>query len=354
MSDRNQQVKHIWQERFNDSKIWMTEVFTRVYNEHDALTLEVDNKVVSHLILRQYLMRLGKMRLPMAYIYGAATARAAQGRGYMTQLMHNALNEAQRRGDIIVSLIPARRRLFSFYSRFGFATAFFVDEQRYTSRHDFPTESPYYTVETTISDVDELANNYERLSSGRESTVLHTADDFKTIIVDNDVSSGLKALVRYKTGEIAAVAFATIKDKTLVVADLAAETTEAADLALGALKAGAGEASVVIVAPVGRQGVSSTPRAMARIVDVQSLLKTIAADRPECAHKIKVSDPIVRANNHTFVVAKGNVAVCDDYQGKLDLDVSIEVLGSILFSNAEMGEFFNFPSARPFMSLMLD
>lgn len=367
MIDKQSEIRRIWGERFSDSRQWMTEVFSRVYNDEEALALSVDGQIVSSLLLRKYALRFLSVRLKAAYVYGAATRRAEQGKGYMSELMTKAIEKSFNRGDDIVMLRPARRPLFGFYARFGFSTTFFIDEMRYTSSHRFESGEADFSIEEVVCDIDELAKAYERLTMSRESTVVHTVNEFKTILIDNAIDGGLKAIARDdKSGQIEAIAFAVARDQVIVVRELAYGSELAADAVLNALKSKAGEKMMVVIAPCHREGVKCHDRAMARIVNVKSLLEKLVAIDPTIRQVIRVRDQIIEANDAYFVIADGKVERIGCRGGnpsgresgeadmRPDLDVSIDVLASIVFSSPKVGEIFNLPTARPFMALMLD
>lgn len=353
--DRQIEIRKIWQERFGDSSQWMTDVFTRVYREDEAMLLAEGNKAVSSLLLRKYMLRYGVVKLPMGYVYGAATSREMQGRGFMSRLMRNAIEAGFRRGDLVMSLIPASSSLYDFYARFNFATVFYVDEQRYTARHKFVCDSDDYAVEETVSDPDEFEKAYYRLSASREATVIHSADDFKTILIDNAVDGGLISIVRERNnGKIMASAFAVARDGDLIVRDIVSENETVAEVALKSLRERTGEVGMTVIAPPGREGVGYHARGMARIVNVKKMLEIFAEDDPQLQHVIRVGDPLIADNDHTFIVKYGSVFVDDSYERKANLDVTIDIFTSIVFSSKQMGEIFNLRTARPFISLMLE
>ncbi|MCM1297913.1 MAG: hypothetical protein NC311_20445, partial [Muribaculaceae bacterium] len=96
------------------------------------------------------------------------------------------------------------------------------------------------------------------------------------------------------------------------------------------------------------------PRGMAEIVNVDKVLSHYAASYPETKAVIKVTDPIIDDNNHIYFIDNGSCTRNDGFLGKLDLDVNIDVLTSILFSSKKVGMIFGLTTCRPFISLMLD
>lgn len=357
--DKISEIRRLWRDRFNDSRNWMTNVFPRIYRDEEALVIpeEDDSALISMLLLRRYSMMYRGMEFPAGYIYGAATSRRQQGKGYMSQLIADALRQARLRGDYVVTLQPARRRLYGFYDRFGFSTVFYIREQRYTSRHCFTHDESQYIIETSGHDPAELAAAYRRLSSGRESTMLHSADDFKTILIDSDLDNGFMATARsVTTGDIVAIALAGLSYETIAVRDIVAVDDDAEAAVLDAVaKHYPGYVTVVEAYPDTRSNTKIFSRGMARVVNVKAFLEMMTAISQLPDQTLRVNDPIIAENRAIFNIRNGNVTVepYDSKVSKIDLDVDISVLTSILFSTSRTGEIFSLPTARTFMSMML-
>lgn len=352
--DRLADIKHIWRDRFGDSRQWMSEVFSRIYTDSDAITFELDDKVVSTLLLRPFTMAYKGREMPVGYIYGAATSRAEQSKGYMSRLIVKTLREAYRRGQATVLLRPSRRRLYGFYARFGFTTVLFIDEMRYTAAHRFPYDEAKFTVDESVCDMKEMSKAYKRLAERRGACLLHSEDDFKTILIDNDLEHGAVAVVRSAdSGEIVAMGLSKSNDSSIVVTELIGADEEAENAVLASFANRMPGMMTVVEAYPQRSGVKISARGMARIVNLEVFLKILASVRPELHYVFKVTDPIIAENNGLFQIDKGEVARIGSSE-KVDLEVSIDVLTAILFSTEKIGDIFNLPTARPFVSMLLD
>lgn len=361
--DKKTGIKRIWQERFNDSGQWMDMVFSRIYRPDDAFALESDGETVSSLLLRPLDYIHFSHPLQCSYIYGAATLKRRQGQGHMTRLLDLTLRAAMERGDAVMFLRPSRKWLYGFYARFGFTPVVLADRQRFTSAHRFISRPDNYSVETTVYDIDRLADDYTRLSACRQSTLIHSAADFKTILIDNSIDNGVKAIVNDHDGNTSAIAFATLSQAGHVhVSDLTASSEEAAEEALAAIKAQIPDRMMIVDAYPERKGIDLTPKGMARIIDARRMLSVIAEANTSLRYVIRLSDPIIKENNAIFAISSGKVTRISadgkdarhDLQPRIDLDVSIDTLTSILFSSAATGSIFNLPTARPYLSLLLD
>ena len=356
MSQKIQNVKKIWRETFSDSPEWIDMYFSRVYTDDDAFLLESDGQPVSSLILSQYSMLLHGREIPVSYMSGASTRRNARGNGNMSRLLAIALRQARHRGDWLVTLIPASRRLYGYYAQRGFSTVFYIEEQRYTSLHSFPFSGTY--VEVTDLSSDAVYDLFHRLESSRDGTILHSRRDFDTILLDNALDGGdAVAIAHAATGDIAAIAFAVSEGSResdrLVIRRLLAVNPDAEQAILHTLRQRHPSSPFTVIAPVTPHSFPIESRGMARIVNVEEILRVYAEAAPHVSMYIRVSDPIIEENNRTFFIHEASLSTVDA-SPRLDLDVSVDVLASILFSTPRIGDVFNLPTLRPHISLMLE
>lgn len=352
--------KTVWQERFHDSKEWMDEVFPRINREEQAQMLRFEDSVASIMLLRRFDYLHFDSEMKCGYIYGAATRKKLSGKGLMARLMTQALHESRKRGDALCFLKPAQRWLYGYYSCFGFATTVYIDEQRYVPAHKFHFDKYEFEIEHRVYDIAEFTVAYDRLSASRKSHLIHDEHDFKTILVDNAIEDGLKTVVRRReTHEICAVAIAVVKNGRIIVRDLTAEDENSAQAALSGISAQAQGLRMTVEAEPLRVGVKYEARGMARIINVEKFFESIAAEMP-ASKIIRVTDGLLDENGGLYEVGRGkvnkykDVALQKGKTAKIDLDVDVPTLTSILFSSKEMGEVFGLPTCRPYISLVLD
>lgn len=336
----------IFRESFEVGNDWADWFLGAVADKRDVISIDVDDTTASVALLTPYKMEFHGDQVPVSYINSVATARRFRGRGLASQLMIRALGEAAARGCDFAVLIPANRRLFFFYDSFGFSTVFYIDEQRYTSLHSFGCAEGFSLTEPTWDD-------FHALESMRTGAVVHSRTDFENIITDLAMSNGKALAVEHPDGRRAMIFFEVTPSEVHVL-DLLASDEESAEAALHFMRTEAPGLSVIVRAlPCGRKA-QLRSRGMARILNVESVLTRIAAANPKIAQTIKVRDKLLPANSGTFVLKNGRCERVSDTRRRPDLDVDIEVLCRILFSEQRIGEIFDLPTSRPFISLMLD
>lgn len=342
----------LWQECFDDSPEYVDMFFTEVYRDDDALLLEHDGKPVSGMLLQRYAMNFHGVTVSIGYICGAATAPELRGYGNMSSLMRQALNLSHDRGDALCALIPAGESLYRYYSGFCFSPVFYVNEERYTSAHTFKYTGEYSRYENL--DSQEAYSFFDRMMRLRQCAVQHTAEQYRQIIMDNSADAGsIVALQRQNEG-IVAMAFAVPSDGVALVKDVLAVDDDARSAALDEVHRELSDMPIVVHGYYGTPEGKLLVRGMARIVNVEKIFGIIAQAYPSMNTAVKVYDPLIEANNSTFVIADGTCKRNDNYNGKLSLDIDVEVLTSIVFGNHVTQTLLDFPAERPFMSLMLD
>lgn len=354
MKSVRDEIKKIWHECFDDTREYVEMYFDRVFRESDAMTLEQDGHIVSSLLLQSYGFKFQGVETTVSYIAGAATKRSARGQGNMSRLILLALQESRQRGDIMCTLIPAHDWLYFYYDRFGFTTIFYSDRQRYTSLHNFSGRGEYSREGDCYSD--RVYDAFHELEDARPCGVIHSRRDFLNTLDDLRFDDGGTFVVMNDDkGKVASMAWAVKENGLVVIKDILSVDQEGRQAVLRELRGLFPDLPFMVLAiPEDNIKRHLYSQGMGRVVNVEKLLQITARHHPKTRSHIKVTDPLLPANSHTFTIEEGQCTVTDDYKGPLDLDVSIEVFTDIVFSSPTIGEIMGFPSERPHMSLMLD
>ena len=345
---KRDEIKHLFTAGFDENSEWTDWYFDKVYDDDEAMIAYSSSKAVSCLMLSQYRMKLGDASVGMGYISCATTARSARGQGHMRRLINDALMESACRGDALVALIPASRRLYLYYARLGFVTLFYTDNLRYTSLHRFCSDSNFERCEPSYS-------IFSRLEALRLSTVIHSEADFSHIIEDAALDgSHVLAVADRSNPDDCAMAFVTIGDDTATVKDISASSARARENVLAEVRKVVGPRMIVIRDCPGDDTLAFTPAGMGRIASVKTLLEAIAAHDTSATQTIRVRDNIIADNNAVFIIHNGTVESVKTTMRKLTINVSVENLAKIIFNSPRVGQIFSIPSFRPYMALMLE
>ena len=152
--------------------------------------------------------------VPLAYISGACTTPEERGKDWMRRLINEAFEEMERRGVALTALIPANRGLFDFYGNFGYAEVFRYSLEAYTFPDSPPSRSDI-KVSIPINPYDHVWFAYlDRKLHEYPACVLHSYDDYQTIVSDALLSGERLYIAIHKEKEIAGMAFARCEEKS--------------------------------------------------------------------------------------------------------------------------------------------
>lgn len=350
--NRKEEIKKIWTECFPDPADWVEMYFSRVYNERDALTLEKGGRCVSSLLLQPYAMKFQGTEVTVGYISGAATRRNARGNGYMAELMLTALDSAAERGFMACALIPAHDWLYFYYGKFDFSTVFYTDPQRFTSLHQFKASGLYTPVDDPYDP--KVYAAFHSFELERTCGILHSQRDYLNILDDLAHDHGSFVAVQSPDGAVAAMGWGAMLEDRFIVKDLLGADEAARESVLAIMRSRHPDVPVTVFAPAESNGRRLFPRGMIRIVNAPLCLGIIAAANPALSLRLRLTDQLLPANSHTYIIKDGVCAIDDTFAGTLDFDIDANTFNRIVFSSAEIGSILNFPSERPHLSLMLD
>lgn len=351
---KKDEIIRLWTECFGDSKEYAEMYFSRVYSDDDTLSINDDKgKTASSLQIRDFSMRFAGETVGLSYLCGAATARKYRGRGYMSRLILRALDKSFSRGAMMAALIPAHEWLYFFFERFGFSNVYLTDRQNYTSFHPFTTQKTYFEVDNPYSD--EVFESFCIFEREGPDGVLHSRRDFLNILDDLSLrKGGTFVVVGRDDAPIAAMAWALDRGGFIQVNELIGIDADARAGAMQALRHRYADRQMTLLAPAD-DNISRHlhPRGMGRIINAETALSVLARNNPDWKSMIRIHDPLLATNNHTYRIGYGECHICDTYSGNLDLDVDISVFTRIAFSSPAIGSIIGFPSARTHISLML-
>ena len=354
---KKQKIHDIFDQAFPEDPAWNKWFFDEVYDDAEAMILDKEGNAVSSLLVNPYTFKYFGSDFRLAYISGVATTRGQRGKGYMHELMTEALHQIAEREYAMAAVVPATDHLYFFYDRFGFATVVYVDCERYTSLHSFVTEPRFVPVEPTAADL-------RRLEGERAIGVLHDDRQVRQILYDNMHERGCAVAVAdtttvTDTNEVprtVAIAFAVPSDhdEAVTVRSLWAEDEYAAEAVLALVRERFSDRHFEVWAQPVNPRVRLRARAMLRIIDVGKVLTATAAADRKAYQVIRVHDALIPANNGVFFIKDGKCTRSDSTMRSLTLDVDISVLTTILFSDPKIGKIFGIPTDRPALPLMLD
>ncbi|MCM1517075.1 MAG: GNAT family N-acetyltransferase [Pseudoflavonifractor sp.] len=350
--DKKEIIKKIWLSAFGDPREYVEWYFDNVYADGDAMTYSHGERVVSSLLLQRYDMTFQGTVVKAGYICGAATVTESRSKGYMGCLMEESLRQSYNRGDMCCTLIPADAHLYHYYCKFGFSPAIYIGVERYTALHRFNADSNTYR-DTNDIDNELMYQFFNDMMRRRPCCVQHDATDFRHILDDNRLDGGT-AVAIMRDDEPVGIAFTAIHDGECVVTDILAADNDAREATLAAVRRHYEGIAITVLAVPDTETEITAPRGMIRIVNARECLSAIAAIHNSLRCTIRLSDPIISENNNIFTLDDGLCKIVETDNIDINYDINIETLTSIVFGDDTTEKILDFPTERPFMSLMLD
>lgn len=132
-------LKSIWIDAFKDPEAYADFFLNHRFNDISTFVYLIENNPVSMAFVFNEEICYKGSYVKAGYIYGVATASKHQGKGYSTEVLRHIQGIYPT-----TFLVPATQRLFDFYGRNGYKTAFTVIEETLiaTSEHSL-VETPY-------------------------------------------------------------------------------------------------------------------------------------------------------------------------------------------------------------------
>lgn len=239
--DVKQKMMSLWKETFRDSDAYIKLLFDNYFDPELIEYEERGGEIISALLGIPYEFGGKSYRIRGLYLCGLATRHKFRGEGIMSRLLERINLRAKEKGYSFTFLIPESSRLASYYARRGYVDAFYRCENNYTSLHNFKDEfnamldeqkghvadlkRRYFDViKGGVFDKDSLPEMRREIielmtileSDQSDMEILHSEKDKEMVIDESLISGGKIYYVSSGQGQISAVAFTTLIDRSRV------------------------------------------------------------------------------------------------------------------------------------------
>lgn len=188
--DRKQQVMDLWRSCFDDSDEFIDMFFSQVYKDENEFTIDKEGDVISALQVVPYTMTFYDKEISVGYICGACTAVQERGAGHMTHLVNESLQIMKNREVALAVTIPATSGLFDLYRKSGFIEAFTYSKDTFIIPDPPIAKSHLTVIEPEVPTTQEMYDFFNRKLRERNCCVLHSYDNFISVIRDYQLSGG--------------------------------------------------------------------------------------------------------------------------------------------------------------------
>lgn len=191
MEQNKEELINLWRSSFNDNEAFIKLFFDQVYKKENTLFIKKEGKIISALYLLPYTMKFYGKEISIYYIYRACTHPSERGKGYMLQLIQQAFEEMRKRSITLSVIIPTTPSLFDFYRKLGFTEVFDFSLENYTRPSDpIEEEKLILVVPPSVPSIETLYNYFDQKQRERSCCLLHSPQDFITILRNIELSGG--------------------------------------------------------------------------------------------------------------------------------------------------------------------
>lgn len=230
--DKTQQIRNLWHTCFDDTEDFIKLYFDRVYNEDHSLTIEKDDLIVSALQMLPYTMLYQGTEILVSYIYGACTAPSERGQGLMRQLLQQAFEVMKSRQVAVSVLIPSDPWLFDYYREQGYTEAFNYTLNTYVRPASAVQEPNITVMPPEVTPTEQLFAYFDRKLRQRPCCMLHTPDDFITILRDLQLDGGQMLTALNEKEDPVGMAFISPSTEGILIKELLYDNEQIKELLL--------------------------------------------------------------------------------------------------------------------------
>lgn len=301
-----ERVRKLWELCFHDSPAFTDLYFQMRYNNEVNLAIQSGDSLIAALQMLPYPMTFCGQTIDTSYISGACTHPDFRSKGVMRELLAEAFGRMHTQGVLLTTLIPAEPWLFDYYARSGYTPVFNVQPYTFVAS-PATTLPPDYHITSTDRFIPQLYTDFEQKMRQRPCCILHTADDFKVILADLQLSGGRIYLLNHtQRHEAAALAFAYPDGKGgLLIGELLADSDEEARLLLQYICQTNRQAELRLLRPVSEKE-EGERLGMGRIINAHALLQLHAAAHPDEEWNLALTDEQLQTNTGYYYLNNGH------------------------------------------------
>lgn len=151
-------VLNLWNICFADDSGFNEWFFGNIYDSSNTLLYTNSDNICAMLQMLPQQLKIGSKTMPVTYIYGACTAPEYRKQGLMAELLNYSFYIDSQLGNGASILIPQEPWLFDFYKKFGYESAFFLQNQFVDKNDNIYSNNLCRCLETDIAILNKIYN----------------------------------------------------------------------------------------------------------------------------------------------------------------------------------------------------
>ena len=127
--DKNEfgELKKLFCDVFSEDEKFVDMMFENKFDVDHIFTVRENNEIVCTTYGIYFDCKVGSITGKCIYIYGVGTKPAYRGKGYVKKIFDYINQYYKEKGVLFLYLVPSSASLFHMYEKFGYQTAFFLD-----------------------------------------------------------------------------------------------------------------------------------------------------------------------------------------------------------------------------------
>ena len=308
-----EQTRQLWRTCFDDTEDFMDIYFSEKYTDDSNLTIRHNGQVVAAMQLLPYRVTFYGAVQHAGYVSGLATLPAYRGKGYASNLLHEAHRRLFRQGATLSFLIPADEAMRKFYEKPEHG-AYWTAVYRQELPLDVTKDGTFDKIEVTRPDEwpQELFVFYRRLTAELPFMVHPSENDFFAGLEAADLADGYVLVARRKQRMVGLCVAVKEASGKVYIRTLAITETAVRAAFVDYLCRACQVEQVYRRFSLPGSLKETKPYAMARIINVPRFLANIAHRNPGFQLHIGVDGDLdIPENNGWYMVENGRVRLTD-------------------------------------------
>lgn len=311
--ETRQQTRDLWRTCFGDSEEFMDVYFDEKYTDSRNLCIRQNGKVVAATQVLPYRMTFYGTVQHVGYLSGLATLPEHRGRGFATNLLHEAHRRLYREGAALSFLIPQSESLFRFYEQPEHG-AYWTSVYRQELPLDVSGDGDFSKIEVTRPDEwhQDMYVFYRRMTAELPFMLHPSENDFFAALTAADLEGGYVLVARRKRRIVGVCLAVQEANGKMYMRTLAIGETCVRAAFVHYLQHVCGVDKVYRRFCLPGSLKESQPYAMARVINVPRFLSAIATPNPGFQLHVGVDgDTDIPENNGWYTVGNGRVQLTD-------------------------------------------
>lgn len=353
------EVERIWKISFPDDSYDFTDFyFRKKYKNENTLIWMENGKAVACLQMLPYAFTYYNQLIPIAYISGAATLPEFRNKGIMKKLLTHAYYEMLKKDIPLSILIPQEPWLIDFYERLGYTHSFMYTSEKFQTKNTYEFCDTCSIEEINTNNKHDAYRFYSDYFIKENLCLQKSESDFDALMEFYRLEKG-RIFLALSQQNIHGICFVNPIENQIIIKDCITTHAKAKSALLNHV-AVTYFSQEIIIQSKGSDKKNNISKGMARIIDVEKMLKIFANTHKNLTFEFNLQDIQLTKNQARYKIENGMYKkILDEKTLKpkeintIDINLLTRLLLGYKINDLD-ANYHHFPCKYPYMSLMMD